>query len=72
MVMRDEDDRLIVDYLGDGYREAVTKGQHQGLYRPARAFVLEQLDHHRAGRDTKLESRYAWLLRYFDSRRADG
>jgi plasmid stabilization system protein ParE len=68
MLAEDEDGYLMVDYLGDGFRDAVTKGQHTVLYDHARPFVLEQFHLHRSNLDAKLAPRYAWLLRYFDAR----
>jgi hypothetical protein len=72
MLAEDEDGYFIVDYLGDGFRESVTKDQHEFWYDRARAFVLEQYAIHRNNRDSKLAPRYAWLRRYFDARRRAG
>jgi hypothetical protein len=72
MLAQDEDGLFIVDYLGDGFREAITQGQHAVLYDHARSFVIEQFHLHRRNLDAKLAPRYAWLLRYFEARRSTG
>lgn len=71
MLAEDEDGRLIVDYLGAGFREAITQGQHGPLYAAARVFVDQEYKRHRTNLDAKLAPRYAWLSRYFDARAAN-
>lgn len=66
MVLLDEDGRFILHYLGDKFRNAVTKGHHDTLYEAARKFVSTEHERFIKEADTKLEPRYRTLLNYFN------
>ena len=58
MLLRDVDGVLILHYLGDTFRGAVTQYLHEDLYRDARAFVEGELVRFRTEQNTKLAFRY--------------
>lgn len=70
MVLQDEDGRYILHYLGDTFRDAITKGQpathYVTAYEAARSFVLLEYERFRQKGDAKLEPRYRLLLSYFE------
>jgi hypothetical protein len=67
MLWRDADGYNVLHYLGLGFRDAVTAGQHEDLYRRAKRFVVDQHEEHLKAANQKLTARYARLLRYFDT-----
>ena len=66
MVLKDGDGRYILHYLGDTFRDAITKAQHATFYEAARSFVSTEYERFRRATDTKLELRYRALLSYFE------
>ena len=72
MVTQDVDGYFILDYLGIGFQNAVSKESHIPLYAQAKDFVLAQLSEHHEGRNTKLALRYSQLHKYFESRPLSG
>lgn len=69
MTSRDFDGCYVLDYLGQSFRDYVTKEHHEELYKRAYEFVIEQLKHWRNVGNAKLAVRYERLLAYFDSRK---
>lgn len=67
MLAQDADGHLLLHYLGDKFRFAITHDQHIELYSAARKFVFDQLVKHKASHNTKLAFRYSHLLQYFDA-----
>jgi len=63
----DFDGYYILDYLGDGFRENITKAKHDQLSKAAFQFVVEQLNHWNKLNDEKLAVRYGHLYDYFRS-----
>lgn len=61
----DFDGYHIIHYLGDGFREIITKDLHQELYQNSISFIHEQCKKWKTERNTKLALRYDHLLRYF-------
>ncbi len=61
----DFDGYHIANYLGDGFRQIITKDLHQELYNNSMKFVEEQCKRWQIERNTKLASRYNHLLAYF-------
>jgi hypothetical protein len=53
-----------VDYVGRGFRDAVTEDVHEDLFKLARNFAYEQLKEHAAKEDAKLAGRYKRLIGY--------
>jgi hypothetical protein len=68
MLTTDTDGVVVVDYLGRGFREAVSESQHSTLYASALAFVRDQFQAHTDSGDEKLAGRYSSLVRYFEAR----
>lgn len=66
MLMVDDDGHHVVNYLGAGFRQAVTAPSYEALYEKAYSYVRAQLHQHRSTRDTKLAFRYTRLERYFN------
>ena len=66
MLLEDVDGALIIHYLGNEFRAAVTKDLHPDMYKDARECVVQELEKHRRSGDSKLAFRYAHLLCYFD------
>ena len=64
--VQDIDGHWILHYLGEEFKNAITKGQHEKMYWEARNFILRQLDEHQADKNSKLAFRYSHLLKYFD------
>jgi len=65
MIAIDFDGNYILDYLGQNFKENITKKKHDELFELAFQFVSEQLDHWRKKKNTKLSMRYNHLLTYF-------
>ena len=66
MIISDSDGSPMIHYLGEGFQQTVTQGQHRELYKMAKEFVVDQVEHHRRSGDKKLESRYANVESYFE------
>ena len=64
----DTDGQTIVDYLGDGFRQAVTQRVIPSLPSKAYTFVCEEAARFAAEGDGKLAARYEEVSRYFESR----
>ena len=67
MIAIDFDGNYILDYLGTGFKESITKTKHDQLYKLALQFVNEQLEYWRKKKNTKLSMRYNHLSAYFQS-----
>ncbi len=67
MVAIDFDGNYIIDYLGSGFKENITKGMHDDLFKHAFKFINEQLLYWREEKNTKLSMRYNHLFSYFDA-----
>jgi len=67
MVAIDFDGNYIIDYLGSGFKENITKGMHDDLFKHAFKFVNEQLVCWHEEKNTKLSMRYNHLFSYFDA-----
>ena len=67
MIAIDFDGNYILDYLGTGFKESITKTKHDQLYKLALQFVNEQLEYWRKMNNTKLSMRYNHLSAYFQS-----
>lgn len=65
MIAIDFDGNYILDYLGLGFKESITKGMHDELFKLAFKFVNEQLLYWQKKRNTKLSMRYNHLFSYF-------
>ena len=65
LIVEDMDGRPIIHYLGNGFKESITKSQHGKLYSLAFDFVNETLNELRKSNDSKLMLRYHHLLEYF-------
>jgi len=68
----DMDGRLIIHYLGDGFRRLIPTSGQPDLYEKALDFIKEQLDLHKRNRNTKLTFRYHYLLRYYIDNKPKG
>ncbi len=64
----DCDGVVIVDYLGEGFKEHMSSCVEPKVVAAAFRFVLEQLDYWAHRRNTKLVSRYMMLRDYFAAR----
>lgn len=71
MLAQDVDGLWILHYLGDGFRDAVTRGHHSELYSKARKYIVEQLETHQKTGNSKLAFRYSHLMLYFDTHKPD-
>jgi hypothetical protein len=69
MLLRDLDGHTILHYLGDAFRDYISRTQHLELYQEAYKFVRSQYETHRKSIDSKLAVRYHLLLNYFDAHR---
>lgn len=70
MIAIDFDGNYILDYLGQGFKESITKETHKNLFELALKFINEQIKHWHNNKNTKLSMRYNHLLAYFQSRKA--
>jgi hypothetical protein len=67
MLREDSDGLLIVDYLGEEFKDAISATEHNDMYNDALSFIHDQLELHRRMADSKLEERYLRLLSYFEA-----
>jgi hypothetical protein len=67
MIAIDFDGNYILDYLGTGFKESITKSKHEQLYKLAFQFVKDQLEFWRKKKNTKLSMRYSHLFAYFEA-----
>jgi len=67
MLLRDIDGLTILHYLGDSFRDNVSRDQHIPMYNDAKQFVLDQYTLHRKAANSKLAFRYHQLLHYFEN-----
>jgi len=67
MIDIDFDGNYILDYLGKGFKESITKQIHDKLFHRAFKFVTEQLALWKKKKDTKLSMRYSHLFSYFQA-----
>lgn len=65
MIDIDFDGNYILDYLGKGFKESITKQKHYELFLLAFKFVNEQLELWKKKKNTKLSMRYNHLFAYF-------
>jgi hypothetical protein len=65
MLVRDFDGKWMVHYLGDTFREAVSRNEHVAMYNDAAKFISEEYGRFRTAGDSKLAARYFHLLSYF-------
>lgn len=66
MLLKDEDGRYILHYLGEGFAKAVSHKEHANLYREAHLFVSGEYERFNEANDAKLAPRYRSLLSYFE------
>jgi hypothetical protein len=69
LVSRDNDDRLILDYLGPGFLE-LNKGSQDifRIYDLSRKFICDSLFKWKQENNTKLASKYQQLYNYFQAK----
>lgn len=65
LLARDFDGRVIVNYLGEFFRNHLMAGADDSIYRLAKSFIDEQLSMHQKMQNTKLAFRYSLLHGYF-------
>lgn len=65
LIVEDSDGHFIIHYLGDSFRECISKGLHDDIYNRAINFVQGEFEKYRRIKDTKLAFRYSQLLSYF-------
>lgn len=65
MIMQDNDGNFFIHYLGDSFREYISKGLHSDIYKEAINFVRTEYEKYRVNKETKLAFRYSNLLSYF-------
>jgi hypothetical protein len=65
MIVEDSDGYFIVHYLGDSFREYISKILHNDIYNEAINFVQGEHEKFRRMKNTKLAFRYSYLLSYF-------
>lgn len=65
LLSRDFDGRVIVNYLGDFFRNHLMAGADEIVYQRAKSFIDEELKKHQEEQNTKLAFRYAMLHGYF-------
>lgn len=65
MLIRDSDDRIIVDYLGKGFKKYIANTIDESTYTDAYSYVQNQLEKWGNLNDQKLYSRYLELDKYF-------
>lgn len=64
-IIQDNDGNFFINYLGDSFRQYITKGLHPEIYKEAINFVRSEYKNHRENKNTKLAFRYSNLLSYF-------
>ena len=67
LISQDIDGQHIVDYLGNGFREAAPDGLDEEMVTRARAFIDGQLQHWENEHVAKLVQRYKNILQYYES-----
>lgn len=72
MLSRDFDGRVIIDYLGDVFRNHLMGKVGDEVYRLAKSYIDEQLKEHQEKQNSKLAFRYAMLHGYFYEHFGDG
>jgi hypothetical protein len=65
MIMQDNDGNFFIHYLGDSFREYISRDEHSDIYKEAINFVEAEYRKHRLNKDSKLAFRYSNLLSYF-------
>jgi hypothetical protein len=65
MQSRDFDGRVIINYLGDFFRNHLMGGLDDEIYKLAKSYIDEQLKEHQENQNSKLAFRYAMLQSYF-------
>ncbi len=69
MIGEDIDGHFIIHYLGDSFREYISKKLHKDIYKKAIEFIQDQSEKHRRSKENKdsnkLSFRYSHLLSYF-------
>lgn len=65
MILEDCDGHFFIHYLGDSFRECISKGLHSDIYQKAINFVRSEYENYRGMKDGKLAFRYSHLLSYF-------
>jgi hypothetical protein len=65
MLTEDVDGFVMINYLGDAFKEYISKNMHNELYRKAFEFVQKEWERHRRERNVKLSFRYSHLHSYF-------
>jgi len=65
MLVRDIDGQWMIHYLGEAFREAVSRSEHVGMYNDALQFIAAEYSAFRTAGDSKLAIRYFQLLNYF-------
>ncbi|MEJ2379134.1 MAG: hypothetical protein P8Y71_28325, partial [Pseudolabrys sp.] len=72
MLSRDFDGRVIINYLGDFFRNHLMGEVDDEVYKLAKSFIDEQLHEHQEKQNSKLAFRYAMLHGYFYEHFGDG
>ena len=65
MLVRDLDSRWMIHYLGQKFRESVTREEHVAMYDDALRFVRREFQRFRQDGNSRLALRYFQLLTYF-------
>ena len=68
MLRQDGDGQVIVDYMGERFKERVSSTVDRQIVHQARQFAVDQLTHFERLKNEKLRSRYQRLAAYLDSR----
>lgn len=69
MIGTDVDGHYILNYLGGGFTEAITKDNSKDMYEAAYKYAHAQYEKYQAERNSKLAVRYNWLLAYMEAHR---
>lgn len=65
MLIKDVDGQWMIHYLGEAFRNNVSRHEHAGMYNEAYKFVSGEYERFRANGDAKLAIRYFQLRSYF-------
>lgn len=69
ILAEDVDGNFVIHYLGNQFKECISKNVHNDLYQKALKFIESQLEKHRKSKErtdaNKLSFRYSHLLDYF-------
>jgi len=65
MLIHDVDGQMIIHYLGQTFRDAINRSEHDAMYRDALEFIAQEYKRFRREGDSKLALRYFHLLSYF-------